>query len=180
MNIKERISERISLCQVRELCLWAQKDQDRMDELYRLSHDVSDRIAVNALWILTHADMNDVSNMAWLETKREDLIYYIMRETVTSKLRLMLHLLMHLQVKPSDVRPDFIDFCIQKITDTSQPYAIRSSCIKLAYEQMHHYPELLQELVCILDILTQEALSPGLDSARRQVLKKISKGRKTE
>ena len=76
MNIKEHISERISLCQVRELCLWAQKDQDRMDELYRLSHDVSDRIAVNALWILTHADMNDVSNMVWLETKRKDLIYY--------------------------------------------------------------------------------------------------------
>lgn len=45
---------------------------------------------------------------------------------------------------------------------------------------MHHYPELLQELVGILDLLTQEALSPGLDSARRQVLKKISKGMKTE
>lgn len=45
---------------------------------------------------------------------------------------------------------------------------------------MHHYPELLQELVGILDLLAQEELSPSLVSARRQVLKKISKGMKTE
>lgn len=44
--------------------------------------------------------------------------------------------------------------------------------MKLAYEQMKHYPELLAELKAALNILEQEALSPDLASAKRQVMKK--------
>lgn len=47
--------------------------------------------------------------------------------------------------------------------------------MKLAYEQMKYYPELLTELKAALDMLEQEALSPGLASAKRQVMKKIKK-----
>ena len=45
--------------------------------------------------------------------------------------------------------------------------------MKLAYEQMKYYPELLTELKVALDMLEQEALSPGLLSAKRQIMKKI-------
>ena len=48
-------------------------------------------------------------------------------------------------------------------------------CMKLAYEQMKYYPELLTELKAALDMLEQEALSPGLASAKRQVMKKIQR-----
>ena len=47
--------------------------------------------------------------------------------------------------------------------------------MKLAYEQMKFYPELLQELKAALDMLEQEVLSPGLASAKRQVMKRIKK-----
>ena len=65
--------------------------------------------------------------------------------------------------------------CLARLTDTRAPYAIRAQCIKLAYEQMKYYPELLTELKAALDMLEQEALSPGLASAKRQVMKKIKK-----
>ena len=73
------------------------------------------------------------------------------------------------------MRSDFIDYCVAKITACAYPYAIRALCMKLAYEQMKYYPELLAELKAALDMLEQEALSPGLASAKRQVMKKIKK-----
>ena len=47
--------------------------------------------------------------------------------------------------------------------------------MKLAYEQMKYYPELLAELKATLDMLSQEHLSPALQSAKNQVMKKIKK-----
>ena len=47
--------------------------------------------------------------------------------------------------------------------------------MKLAYEQMKYYPELLAELKATLEMLSQEPLSPALLSAKNQVMKKIKK-----
>lgn len=50
---------------------------------------------------------------------------------------------------------------------------IKQLALKPAYEQMRHYPELLDELEMVLDLLSQEPLSAGLQSAKRQVMKRI-------
>ena len=47
--------------------------------------------------------------------------------------------------------------------------------MKLTYEQMKYYPELLEELRMALDMLEQEVLTPGLLSAKRQIMKKIKR-----
>lgn len=179
MSIRARLSARISLKDVIEIGHWAQEvdDMSRREELYELIHDSCRRIGINALWVLTHLD-RETSN-DWLATKRCDLIYYIMRESCIPKARLMLNLLLRVPFRKEEVNSDFIDYCIQRITDNTQPYAIRASCIKLAYEQMKHFPELLQELVHTLDLLSQEKLSPGLHSARRQVTDRILRAKKS-
>jgi len=87
----------------------------------------------------------------------------------------MLNLLLRQPFDEASLRSDFIDFCIGMITACAQPYAIRALCMKLTYEQMKNYPELLQELKMALDMLEQEVLSPGLASAKRQVMQKIKK-----
>ena len=98
-----------------------------------------------------------------------------MKEKHVGKCRLMLNLLLHQPFEKESLRSDFIDFCIAKITACAQPCAIRAYCMKLAYEQMKYYPELLKELQVALDMLEQETLSPGLLSAKRQIRKKIDK-----
>ena len=87
----------------------------------------------------------------------------------------MLHLLLRQPFEEESLRTDFIDFCIAKITACSQADAIRCYCMRLAYEQMKYYPELLEELRMALDMLEQEVLSPGLLSAKRQIMKKIKR-----
>ena len=98
-----------------------------------------------------------------------------MKEKHVGKCRLMLNLLLRQPFEEDSLRSDFIDFCIAKITACAQSYAIRTYCIKLAYEQMKYYPELLEELKMALYMLEQEILSPGLLSAKRQIMKKIEK-----
>lgn len=87
--------------------------------------------------------------------------------------RLMLNLLLRQPFSEDTMRTDFLDFCLKKITATSQPYAIRALCMKLAYEQCRFFPELREELAMVLDMLQTEHLSPGLLSAYRQVRRKL-------
>ena len=101
----------------------------------------------------------------------DDLIDRVLVEKNETKRRLMLQLLLRQPFEEESLRSDFIDFCIAKITACSQPYAIRCYCMKLAYEQMKYYPELLEELKMALDMLKQEVLSPGMLSAKRQIIK---------
>ena len=156
------------------LCLQTQDKENNClkEELYQLTFDENDRVSFNALWALSHFDE---ANTPWLFQKHDDLIDRVLVEKNETKCRLMLQLLLRQPFEEESLRSDFIDFCIAKITACSQPYAIRCNCMKLSYEQMKYYPELLEELRMALDMLEQEVLSPGLLSAKRQIMKKIKR-----
>lgn len=171
--MRQKLSHKLALSDILHICLLMQgKENDsRKEELYRLTFDKDERVAVNALWVFTHFDS---INNEWLYTKHDDLIDRVLIEPTVTKRRLMLGLLLRQPFEENSLRSDFIDFCVSKITACAQPYAIRALCIKLAYEQMKYYPELIAELKMALDMLEQEALSPGLMSAKRQIMKKIN------
>ena len=172
--MRNQLLNRLSINDIYSLCLQTQGKENNClkEELYQLTFDENERVAFNALWALSHFDE---ANNPWLYAKHDDLIDRILLEKSMTKLRLMLSLLIRQPFEEATLRSDFIDYCIAKITACSYPYAIRAYCMKLAYEQMKYYPELLTELKAALDMLEQEALSPGLASAKRQVMKKIKK-----
>ena len=172
--MRNQLLNRLSVNDIYSLCLQTQGKENNClkEELYQLTFDENERVAFNALWALSHFDE---ANNPWLYAKHNDLIDRILLEKSMTKLRLMLSLLIRQPFEEATLRSDFIDYCIAKITACSYPYAIRAYCMKLAYEQMKYYPELLTELKAALDMLEQEALSPGLASAKRQVMKKIKK-----
>ena len=171
--MRQKLSHKLALSDILHISLLMQgKENDsRKEELYRLTFDKDERVAVNALWVFTHFDS---INNEWLYTKHDDLIDRVLIEPTVTKRRLMLGLLLRQPFEENSLRSDFIDFCVSKITACAQPYAICALCIKLAYEQMKYYPELLAELKMALDMLEQEVLSPGLMSAKRQIMKKIN------
>ena len=172
--MRNQLINRLSINDIYSLCLQTQGKENNClkEELYQLTFDENERVAFNALWALSHFDE---ANNEWLYAKHNDLIDRILLEKSMTKLRLMLSLLIRQPFEEATLRSDFIDYCIAKITACSYPYAIRAYCMKLAYEQMKYYPELLTELKAALDMLEQEALSPGFASAKRQVMKKIKK-----
>lgn len=172
--MRKILQDKICMNDINKICIMTQgKENDhRKEELYQLTFDENERVAFNALWALSHFDE---ANNEWLYAKHDDLIDRVLVEKNMTKLRLMLSLLIRQPFEEATLRSDFIDYCVAKITACAYPYAIRALCMKLAYEQMKYYPELLAELKAALDMLEQEALSPGLASAKRQVMKKIKK-----
>ena len=172
--MRNQLINRLSINDIYSLCLQTQGKENNClkEELYQLTFDENERVAFNALWALSHFDE---ANNPWLFQKHDDLIDRVLLEKSMTKLRLMLSLLIRQPFEEATLRSDFIDYCIAKITACSYPYAIRAYCMKLAYEQMKYYPKLLTELKAALDMLEQEVLSPGLLSAKRQIMKKIKR-----
>ena len=170
--MKYLLSHRLSMDGINEICLLVQGEQNHSlkEQLYQLTLDNDRRVAVNALWVFTHFALADNE---WLYAKHDQLIDRCLNEKDATKLRLMLSLLLRQPYTEEDIRTDFIDYCLMRLTDPKSPYAIRAQCIKLAYEQMKYWPELLNELRQTLEMISCEPLSPGLRSAWRQVMKKL-------
>ena len=168
--MRKKLNKKLCMDDIYEICILCHGNSRKKAELYQLIFDEDERVATNALWVFTHFDMQ---NNEWLYAKHDDLIDRVLVEKNETKRRLILQLLLRQPFEEDTLRSDFIDFCIAKITASSQPYAIRCYCMKLAYEQMKYYPELLTELKAAIDMLEQEPLSPGLTSAKKQVMKKI-------
>lgn len=170
--MKESLTNRLSQDELHELCALTQGEQNNhlKEELYQLTLDNDRRVAINALWVFTHFALAD---NAWLYAKHDQLIDRCLKEKDATKLRLMLNLLLRQPFDEEDIRTDFIDYCLMRLTDPKSPYAVRAQCIKLAYEQMKYWPELLNELRQTLEMISCEPLSPGLRSAWRQVMKKL-------
>ena len=170
--MKSLLSHRLSMDGINDICLLVQGEQNHSlkELLYQLTLDDDRRVAVNALWTFTHFDADD---NVWLFAKHDQLIDRCLKEKDTTKLRLMLNLLLRQPYTEEDIRTDFIDFCLTRLADPKSPYAVRAQCIKLAYEQMRYWPELLNELRQTLEMISCEPLSPGLRSAWRQVMKKL-------
>ena len=172
--MRKKLNKRMCMDDIYEICFLTQGERNDgiKAKLYDLTFDKDERIATNALWAFTHFDL---LNNEWLYAKHDDLIDRVLVEKNMTKLRLMLSLLIRQPFEEATLRSDFIDYCVAKITACAYPYAIRALCMKLAYEQMKYHPELLEELRMALDMLEQEVLSPGLLSAKRQIMKKIKR-----
>ena len=170
--MKYLLSHRLSMDGINDICLLVQGEQKHSlkEQLYQLTLDNDRRVATNALWVFTHFFAADNE---WLYAKHNQLIDRCLKEEDATKLRLMLNLLLRQPYTEEDIRTDFIDYCLMRLTDPKSPYAIRAQCIKLAYEQMRYWPELLNELRQTLNMISCEPLSPGLRSAWRQVMKKL-------
>ncbi|MCI6130506.1 hypothetical protein [Prevotella sp.] len=170
--MKLQLSHRLSQSDIHELCALTQGERNNSlkEQLYQLTLDSDRRVATNALWVFTHFALADNE---WLYAKHDQLIDRCLNEKDATKLRLMLNLLLRQPFDEEAIRTDFIDFCLTQLADPKSPYAVRAQCIKLAYEQMKYWPELLNELRQTLMMINCEPLSPGLRSAWRQVMKRI-------
>ena len=170
--MKTLLTHRLSQSEIMQLCALTQGEHNDnlKEELYQLTLDANRRVAINALWTFTHFAADD---NVWLFAKHDQLIDRCLNEKDATKLRLMLNLLLSQPYTEEAIRTDFIDFCLARITDARAPYAIRAQCIKLAYEQMRYWSELLDKLRQTLEMISCEPLSPGLRSAWKQVMKKI-------
>lgn len=169
MDLKERMSGRLSKARIEELCEEIRGNVSCQECLFDLTDDADRRIAYNAFWVLSRLVVVDNS---WIITKRDILIDRVMAEQTDGIRRLILAVLLHLPFDKEHLRSDFVDFCLEKIPLNRETCAVRVYCLRLAFEQCKFYPELLQELQAVLAMIDGEPLPAGLYAARADIRKK--------
>lgn len=169
MDLKERVSSRLSKARIDELCEEIRGNVSCQERLFGLTDDANRQIAYNAFWVLSR--LVAVDNF-WIITKRDILIDRVMAEQNDGIRRLILAVLLRLPFDKEHLRSDFVDYCLEKIPLNRETCAVRVYCLRLAFEQCKFYLELLQELQAVLAMLDGESLPAGLYAARADIRKK--------
>lgn len=142
-----------------------------LEELWDIAVGGSGRVSFNALWVMTHLGP---AGRGWLLDKHDLLVRMAIEAADSSRLRLLLGLLVDQPFGRDSVNADFLDFCLAKISSSSEKPAVRAACVKLAFAMCSHWPELLGELSGVLQMLDDEPDVPfALMSIRMRTEKKI-------
>lgn len=126
--------------------------------------------ASNAAWALTH--LPDADNK-YIDEYRDALVRLAVSTPEVPVRRLSLALLERLEWGVDDVRTDLLDFCLEHMLLPEEPYGVKALCIKLAYQQCRHYPELKEELRQGLLLMEPSELGAGVKHTRKKILEKL-------
>ena len=140
--------------------------------LYHLLSDTDRRVANNAAWVLSCSDGKVIK---FLLRYQNQLIDLLIGTKDKSFARILFSILRRQTFEKSNLRTDFLDFCLNQIVNTNQAIAIRAHAIYVSYSLCKAYPELLNELFMMLQMLESESLSPGLRHARNTIMSAIKK-----
>ena len=159
---------------------------DDIKALVKCAHGdagVRERLFATLLGAQTSSSAITPSHAAWALTHlpKEDNIYINMYRARLAQLaittpevplrRLSMVLLERLEWGRDDVRTDLLDFCLEHMMLADEPYGVKALCIKLAYRQCRHYPELCDELKQSLLLMEPSELGTGVRHTRGKILK---------
>lgn len=125
------------------------------------------QVARNALWGLTKGSSSEISQ---LQPLLHPLIDLALATANSSVRRLSLNIIERLTIEVDDLRTDFYDFCLDHMTDVSEYPGIQSLCMKLAYKMSQFYPELMDELLRIIQGMEISYYKPAVKSVRNRIL----------
>ena len=156
---------------VKALAQQAHEDASVREELFSAMHGSDFRQATHAAWVLTHLPKTDI---AYIESHREDLVRLALDTPHIPLRRISLTLLERLEWGLEEVRTDLLDFCLEHLLRSEEPYGVRAMCVKLAYYQCRYYPELCGELYRTLAMMEQTDMGSGLRHTRGKIMKLVS------
>ncbi|MBO6078122.1 MAG: hypothetical protein J6P66_05115 [Bacteroidaceae bacterium] len=133
----------------------------------QFAFDADYRVARNALWTLTKATTQEITQ---LQPMMDELIDLALKTESSSVRRLSLNVVDMLEFKEEDLRSDLYDFCLEHGVDVEELPGVQAICIKIAYRISTFYPELMAELKRILEGMEIEYYKPAVKSIRSRIL----------
>ena len=131
-----------------------------------------DRVSRSALWGLTKANKKEISQ---LQVILNELIDLAMRTENSSVRRLTINIIERLEIKQDELRTDFLDFCLEHMTNLEELPGIQAICMKVAYRMCQLYPELNDEFQRIIESMEISYYKPAVVSARNNIIRKSIK-----
>ncbi len=171
VSLNERLSRPISMSEIERINSLVENDMTLRIALLNLAVGSTDmRTGRNALWCMTHLQRR---HDEWLQSVKHVLIDRLIVEPDKSRQRMILQILRNRRLEPDYARGDLFDFCLCRINDVDEPYAVRANCLYVAAKICRLYPELAGELLNYMELLEVQSLSAGLKCALRKVKNEI-------
>lgn len=146
----ERLNQTFSEGGAQEIYQEIKAKGDFLGFAQRYAFDTDYRVARTALWGLTKAKDEELSE---LKVIYNELIDQAMQTENSSVRRLTLNIIEKLKMNEDDLRTDFLDFCFEHMVSIEEFPGIQTLCMKLAFRMCTFYPELMDELKRTLEAM---------------------------
>ena len=164
---EERLRQTFSEGGAQEIYQEIKASDDFLGFAHRYAFSEDYRVARSALWGLTKARKEELSQ---LQVILDKFIDQAMQTDNSSVRRLSLNVVERLELKENDLRTDFLDFCFEHMMDVEEYPGIQSVCMKLAFRMCSFYPELMDELKRTLEAMEIDYYKPAVKCVRNRIL----------
>lgn len=137
--------------------------------IWKLTDSDDPRLAWHAVWVLEVVCKKNRSLLLPYQRKVVEKVLSTSHETGELRLWLNISLLLLPEMKEIDV--DLLNFSLENICNMRLAVAVRSVCIKIAYQLCKREPELLKELEAVLSMLDLKDEQPAIRCVAKKVMK---------
>ena len=162
----ERLNQTFSEGGAQEIYQEIKAKGDFLGFAQRYAFDTDYRVARTALWGLTKAKDEELSE---LKVIYNELIDQAMQTENSSVRRLTLNIIERLKMDEDDLRTDFLDFCFEHMVSIEEFSGIQTLCMKLAFRMCTFYPELMDELKRTLEAMEIDYYKPAIKCLRKRI-----------
>ncbi|ADE83446.1 hypothetical protein PRMUPPPA20_01520 [Xylanibacter ruminicola] len=162
----ERLNQTFSEGGAQEIYQEIKAKGDFLGFAQRYAFDTDYRVARTALWGLTKAKDEELSE---LKVIYNELIDQAMQTENSSVRRLTLNIIEKLKMNEDDLRTDFLDFCFEHMVSIEEFPGIQTLCMKLAFRMCTFYPELMDELKRTLEAMEIDYYKPAIKCLRKRI-----------
>lgn len=143
------------------------RDSNFVEFFQTYMNDEDPQVSRNAHWALTKATNLE---LAQIRPMLDVLIDHAMQTPHSAQRRLTLNVIERLKLEEEELRTDFLDFCLERMTSLQETPGVQSLCMKLAYRMCSFYPELMDELHRTLKAMDMEYYTAAARSVRKKIL----------
>ena len=162
----ERLNQTFSEGRAQEIYQEIKANGDFLGFAQRYAFDTDYRVARTALWGLTKAKDDELSE---LKVMYNELIDQAMQTENSSVRRLTLNIIEKLKMDEDDLRTDFLDFCFEHMVSIEEFSGTQTLCMKLAFRMCTFYPELMDELKRTLEAMEIDYYKPAIKCLRKRI-----------
>ena len=163
----ERLKQTFSEGGAQEIYREVRAESNFLGFAHRYVFDSDYRVARSALWGLTKASDEELSE---LQVILNELTDQAMQTKNSSVRRLTLNIIERLKMEEDDLRTDFLDFCFEHMVSFEELPGIQTLCMKLAYRMCSFYPELMDELKRTIEAMEIDYYKPAIKCLRKRIL----------
>ena len=164
---RQRLRQTFSEGGAQEIYQEIKSEGDFLGFARRYAFDEDYRVARSALWGLTKASNEELSQ---LQVLLNELTDQAMQTENSSVRRLSLNIIERLKIDEEDLRTDFLDFCFEHMVSIEEYPGIQTLCMKLAYRMCNYYPELMGELKRTIEAMEIDYYKPAVKGLRKKIL----------